>query len=819
MSAQGIRILVVEDQRLVAADLEDTLKRLGYQVAGSVASAEAAVAKALEVLPDLALMDIRLSGDVDGIQAATEIRARLDIPVIYLTAYADEDTVSRAMRTSPFGYLIKPFNERELRAAIEIAIYKHTNDLLLAEERARRQAAEEFKFLVEGVQDYAIFLLDVAGRVTTWNVGAQRIKGYESSEVVGRHFRIFFTPEDVERRSPEEQLRLAVERGRSVGETWRVRKDGSRFWAHTTIDALRDDAGNVRGFAKVTRDMTEARTREIALRETVARVRAMTEGALDAIISLDAAGRVTDWNPAAERTFGYARDEAMGRELAELLVPARLRSAHREALVRCLATGEGPILGQRIELPAMTKSAGEIDVELTVMRILVGETPAFTGFLRDITAQKEAERERRKHDASRALLDRLTVALSGSLTLEETIGQALRHAVPDLADACLVDLEVGKELVQSTVVHVDPEREALARRRHRVESAPGAEGGPAMAFATARPQVHPPLDLVGWDGAVVQAPHPELFVELGARAYLCVAIGAGETPTGVLSLLRCASARRFDADDLELAQEVARRIGLAVQNARLFREAQAAVRARDEFLQVASHELRTPLAPLQLQLDSAVRLLAKSGPGNDRLVAKLEVSLRQTERLARLVESLLDVSRITSGRLELDFETCDLSGLVVDLAERFMPEAIRAGSELRISSCGEVLGVWDRLRVEQIISNLVSNAVKYGAGRPIAIAVTADEGVARVAVSDAGIGIDESAQGLIFGRFERGVSLRHYGGLGLGLYIAREYAEAHGGTIAVRSKPSVGSTFTIELPRDARAAAQRREAEERVLPA
>jgi DNA-binding response OmpR family regulator len=116
-------------------------------------------------------MDIRLRGQMDGIQTATAIRERMDIPVVYLTAYADEETVRRAMVTGPFGYLVKPFNERELRAAIDIAIYKHASDRLLAEERGRRQAAEEFKFLVEGLADYAIFLLDRAGRVTTWNPG------------------------------------------------------------------------------------------------------------------------------------------------------------------------------------------------------------------------------------------------------------------------------------------------------------------------------------------------------------------------------------------------------------------------------------------------------------------------------------------------------------------------------------------------------------------------------------------------------------------------------------------------------------------------
>ena len=137
-------------------------------------------------------MDVRLRGEMDGIQAAEIIRDRFNVPVVYLTTYADEETILRAKKTTPFGYLVKPFNERELRATIEIAFFTHQMERTLADERARRHAAEEFRILVDGVRDYAIFMLDGNGQVTTWNSGAERLKGYKRDEVVGKDLSIFY---------------------------------------------------------------------------------------------------------------------------------------------------------------------------------------------------------------------------------------------------------------------------------------------------------------------------------------------------------------------------------------------------------------------------------------------------------------------------------------------------------------------------------------------------------------------------------------------------------------------------------------------------
>ncbi len=251
--------------------------------------------------------------------------------------------------------------------------------------------------------------------------------------------------------------------------------------------------------------------------------------------------------------------------------------------------------------------------------------------------------------------------------------------------------------------------------------------------------------------------------------------------------------------------EVVRWVGTLTdidEEKRAHAELEGAIRMRDEFLSVASHELRTPLSALLLQLQFLQRQARRStGELHDgRLSNKLDTAVRQADRLARLVDSLLDVSRIQQGRLELSVEDFDLAEAAHDVAERFRDEAARQGCELDFS-LEEAWGRWDRLRIEQVITNLLSNAIKYGAGRPILISVAPTEGGATITIRDEGIGIEPDKVERIFERFERGVPARHYGGLGLGLYIVRQIVETHGGQVEVDSRPGAGSRFVITLPR------------------
>jgi signal transduction histidine kinase len=261
-------------------------------------------------------------------------------------------------------------------------------------------------------------------------------------------------------------------------------------------------------------------------------------------------------------------------------------------------------------------------------------------------------------------------------------------------------------------------------------------------------------------------------------------------------------ARKAHEDELGVLAETFNSMVAEVE--RRQHEAHEALKARDDFLSVASHELKTPLTTLKLhtqQLQAVVGANPDVLPSRQRLLKVCGASIRQVRRLEKLVDQLLDVTRIAAGRLQLEVEEVDLSKLVTDLTDRFREELQQARCSLEVSAPIAVIGQWDPFRLDQVVSNLLSNAIKYGAGSPIEVEVTSDECVVRVSVTDHGIGVAKEEQERIFAPFERVVSVRHYGGLGLGLYITRQIVEAHHGRIRVESNEKEGSTFTVELPR------------------
>lgn len=229
------------------------------------------------------------------------------------------------------------------------------------------------------------------------------------------------------------------------------------------------------------------------------------------------------------------------------------------------------------------------------------------------------------------------------------------------------------------------------------------------------------------------------------------------------------------------------------------RELGEAVRARDAFLSIASHELRTPLSALQLQVDMAARASARAGVGAP--VERIDRIARQVRRLTTLIDNLLDVSRITAGALHLEPEELELRGVVEEVVSRHEAEARREGSSIQLRACETpVVGRWDRLRLDQTLENLLGNAIKYGAGKPIEVVLDVEGSTAKIAVIDHGIGIPLEHQARIFERFERIVPSKSYGGLGLGLWIVRQIVDALGGRIRVASAPGAGATFVVELP-------------------
>ncbi len=269
-------------------------------------------------------------------------------------------------------------------------------------------------------------------------------------------------------------------------------------------------------------------------------------------------------------------------------------------------------------------------------------------------------------------------------------------------------------------------------------------------------------------------------------------------------LTRLAAAVQRERGEARLRKERREAISELEESRERLRDA---VRARDEFLSIASHELKTPLTSMSLQVETA-QLLLQNPEQLPQHAAKLQAKLGsvslQVSRLTTLINNLLDVARITSGRMALSPEPTDLRESVGTAVTALGELCARSGSVLELKAAAPVVGDWDRLRIESVIFNLLSNAIKYGEGRPIGVQVDIDAGRARLIVADQGIGIPTEEQERIFRRFERAVPPQHFGGFGLGLWVVREVVDAHGGTIAVSSAPHAGSTCTVHLPLAAR---------------
>jgi signal transduction histidine kinase len=251
-------------------------------------------------------------------------------------------------------------------------------------------------------------------------------------------------------------------------------------------------------------------------------------------------------------------------------------------------------------------------------------------------------------------------------------------------------------------------------------------------------------------------------------------------------------------------EDLSSRVPTTLQNADQFREIELlreAIRSRDDFLSVAVHELKTPLTSICLQVDGMLRVHGNSNRKiPEWLGSKLLIVQRQCRRLAHLMNELLDVSRIQTGRFDLVQEEIDLGSLVKDIVEQFHYEASVAGCMLSMHTSRHVIGRWDRCRLDQLVTNLLSNAIKYGAGKPIEISVGEANKWGWIKVRDYGIGIPLESQERIFQRFERTVNARRYRGLGLGLWISSQIVHRLGGRISVESEPGNGACFTVELP-------------------
>jgi predicted ATPase/signal transduction histidine kinase len=407
--------------------------------------------------------------------------------------------------------------------------------------------------------------------------------------------------------------------------------------------------------------------------------------------------------------------------------------------------------------------------------------------------------DRRRAEHTVRFLANAGAELAESLDAAQIFDRLTRLLVPELADWCAIDvLDDVRRIHRVGARHVDPQKEALVRE-FRENQGPDWDSRrpPSIVLRSGAPLLVEEVTDEFVQATARDSENLRVLRALGVRSVVSVPMVTRGRMIGVITCCISQQARRYGPGDVTVAQEMAQRAALAIDNARLVQKAQDAVRVREEFLSVAAHELHTPITSLHLMMQALQRGGVPVTP--ETVKQTFAVADRQVRRLIKLIDELLDVSRIEAHRFPIECERVDLVALVREAAERFTDDARRAGSPISVEAHEPVEGQWDPMRLEQVASNLLSNAIKFGGGHPIEISVTCTGDQAELAVRDHGIGVAPDRLPHIFDRFERGVSTRQYGGLGLGLYIVRSIVEGMGGRVRWEATPGGGSTFRVTL--------------------
>jgi PAS domain S-box-containing protein len=663
--------------------------------------------------------------------------------------------------------------------------------------------------IVESAED-AVVTKTLDGIITSWNKGAERVFGYTAEEAIGRPITMLI-PEDHPDEEPAILARLR--RGERIEhyETVRVRKDGTLIDISLTISPIRDAGGRIIGASKIARDITGRRRAEATVREQAE----VISQAYDAIFLRDSSNAITLWNRGAERTYGYTKEEALGRnphELLQTVTPIPLPDIYES--LRSTGYWEG-------ELRHTRKDGVQIIVESrwATVRDERGEVSSILEITRDVTERRRDEEELREQSEIIETVNRLWQTLAGELDLHKLV-QAVTDAATEVTDAQFGSFfynvldERGESYMLYTLSGVPRSAfEHFPMPRNTDIFAPTFRGEGTVRIADVKkdprygknspyygmPEGHLPVvsylavPVVSRSGEVYGGlffGHPEagVFTERHERIVEGLAAQAS---------VAMDNARLFEA--ARRAREEAEQS--AAEKERLYREAQESSRLKDEFLATVSHELRTPLTAI---LGWAHMLRTGQYAGDSALKA-FETIERNARAQSQLIDDLLDVSRIVTGKLRIDVRPLDPNSFIESAIEAVRPAAEAKGVRLqKIMDTGTVSVSGDPVRLQQVVWNLLSNAVKFTRrGGKVQVRMERVNSHVEIVVSDTGAGISPDFLPHVFDRFRQadmGTTRRH-GGMGLGLAIVRHLVELHGGTVRAESAgEGQGSTFTVLLP-------------------
>jgi len=565
-----------------------------------------------------------------------------------------------------------------------------------------------------------------------------------------------------------------------------------RHW-RVSYYPVRNSSGETILVGGVLLDITELKRsvlalnqRQAELREAGQRLEAILETALEGIFTCDERGRIQRVNSAAGRIFGHDPAELIGRNVRRLLDPP-----YRRELGRRLLSPEGPGPGREWEVRGRHKDGHVFPLELSVGEIRLPQGRLFVGTVRDITGRKRAEEVQ-------ALFVETGTLLAQSLDVPTTLKSLARVVVTHLSDYCTVDLLDGAGKLQRLQVAArDEERLALLNRGRSWPHSLKEDSPLTRALREQQAEFIYPVTSAWLDGMAENPEHRALLEALGTQAVALIPLRARGHLLGLISFGWVRSPGTRVSEDLEVVQGVADRAAVAIDNARLYQEAQDAVRMREDVVAIVSHDLRNPLNAISLSASALVR----RGDVDERTIKSAQRISAAAERASRLIRDMLDFTQARVGgipiqRAPLDFH--EHVRRVVDEVRMAWP-----GRFVHVYVEGEGRGSWDEGRLAQVVTNLVGNALQHSpSGAPVRVFAGASSQDVTLEVHNEGPPISSEVLPTLFEPYRRGAEAGERGGsLGLGLFITRQIILGHGGTLSVRSLDGEGTTFTVRLPR------------------
>ncbi len=522
----------------------------------------------------------------------------------------------------------------------------------------------------------------------------------------------------------------------------------------------------------------------------------------DAIVTMDDAGIIQFANPATGRLFGYSTAELQGMSLANLM-PERFRAQHTAGLARYLATGTRRLDWSNLRLPGLHCDGHEISFSLSFGEYVDGGRKIFTGIMRDIS-------DIIRRENGLAFLLEASEVLTKSLDYESTLRSVAELATRSIADWAAVDLLDNGKVRRVSIAHPDPAKLQIARDLEtKYPTDPASKTGIHHVIRTGERVVVPEIPAGLLRSSAKDEEHLRLIQALDLKSYICVPLKLRDEVIGALTLVSSNPSRRYTEEDADLASDLASRAAVAIDNARLFKQAEdaraaaeAANTAKSEFLEMMSHELRTPLNAIsgyaQL-LETGVR-----GEMTEKQLADVHSIQRSQAHLLSIINDMLNFARLEAGKVQFSYVEVALDPLLGGLEELIRPQLLERKLDYEYRSYDpRVTAELDGEKFQQVMLNLLSNAIKYTeSGGRIGISWKIEGENVLVSVSDTGRGIPEDKLEPIFEPFVQVEQLRTriMGGSGLGLAISRDIARAMGGDIGVESELGKGSTFTLKLP-------------------